>query len=188
MVEKHITYHEQRDIENTLKLREVLQTIPPFAKDYFRAASTTTSTNTRIKYAYDIRVFFDFLLSQNPAYRGKDMQDLRLEDLDRVTALDIEEYIEYLKAYKPQDGSEYITNGERGIKRKLSALRTFYAYFYKHERIRTNPTLLVDMPKQHEKEIVRLESDEVARLLDLVENCGDALTKQQKKYYETAAA
>ena len=184
MAEKRITYHEQKDMQNTLKLREVLQSLPSFARDYFRAASTTTSTNTRIKYAYDIRIFFDFLLTQNPAYKGKCMQDLRLDDLDRVTALDIEEYIEYLKAYQPSGIDNYVTNGERGLKRKMSALRTFYAYYYKHELIRNNPTVLVDMPKQHEKEIVRLDSDEVVQLLDLVEKGGENLSPHQRKFYE----
>ena len=70
----------------------------------------------------------------------------------------------------------YITKGEKGIKRKLSALRTFYAYYYKHELIQTNPTLLIDMPKLHQKEIIRLEADEVAKLLDFVESCGSTMT------------
>ena len=50
--------------------------------------------------------------------------------------------------------------------------------------IQTNPTLLVDMPKLHEKEIIRLDPDEVARLLDFVESCGEGLTPHQKAYYE----
>ena len=91
--------------------------------------------------------------------------------LDQVQALDIEEYMEYLKVY--QDGEDsYITNGERGLKRKISALRSFYSYYFKHEMIKTNPTVLIDMPKIHEKAIVRLDADEVALLLDYVEHCG----------------
>ena len=37
-------------------------------------------------------------------------------------------------------------------------MRSFYAYYYKHEFIQTNPTVLVDVPKTHEKEkeIIRL--------------------------------
>ena len=31
------SYHEQIQIDQTLRLREVLKTLPPFAKDYFRA-------------------------------------------------------------------------------------------------------------------------------------------------------
>lgn len=184
-MEKRITYHEQTDMANTLKLRGVLKTLPPFAGDFFRAVSTTTSTSTRIKYAYDIRIFFQFLLEENPAFRSLSMDELPLETLDRITALDLEEYVEYLKAYQPSASrGEYITNGEKGIKRKLSALRTFYAYYYKHEMIRTNPTLLIDMPKLHQKEIIRLDTDEVARLLDFIESCGDSLSPHQRTYYE----
>ena len=54
------TYHEQTYIDNTLRLREILTTLPPFAKDYFGAVEPTTSAKTRISYAYDIRVFFIF--------------------------------------------------------------------------------------------------------------------------------
>ena len=183
-MEKRTTYHEQRDMQNTLKLREVLKTLPDFARDYFRAAGTTTSTNTRIKYAYDIRIFFQFLLDENPQYKNTPMTALTLTDLDRVTALDIEEYIEYLRAYKPADGEEFITNGERGIKRKLSALRTFYAYYYKHEMLKNNPTVLIDMPKLHQKEIIRLDADEVAKLLELIESGGQNLSLNQKAYFE----
>ena len=60
---KRITYHSLTDRENTLKLREVLQTLPHYAADFFSAISNTTATSTRIKYAYDIRIFFQFLIS-----------------------------------------------------------------------------------------------------------------------------
>ena len=182
-----ITYHEQTDMENTLKLREVLKSLPEFANDFFRAVSTTTSTSTRIKYAYDLRIFFQFLLTENPAFQNHTMDKLKLDVLDSVTALDIEEYIEYLKAYK-DSRDEYTTNGEKGLKRKLSSLRTFYSYFFKKELIQTNPTLLVDMPKLHEKEIIRLDPDEVAQLLDFVESCGEGMTPHQKAYYEKTKA
>ena len=64
------TYHEQKYIDYTLRLREILKTLPSFAKDYFRAIEPTTSANTRISYAYDIRVFFRFLMENNPVYQG----------------------------------------------------------------------------------------------------------------------
>lgn len=177
------TYHEQTDILNTLKLREVLKTLPPFVKDYFRAIDTTTTTKTRISYAYDIRVFFQFLVEENPLYKNKTITDFTVNILDKIQAMDIEEYLEYLKVYKGTD-NQIITNGERGLKRKISALRSFYAYYFKREMIKTNPTILIDMPKVHEKAIVRLDTDEVALLLDYIENCGVKLTGQKKVYYE----
>ena len=182
-MDHNLTYHEQVNIDNVMRLREVLKTLPPFAKDYFRAIEPTTSARTRISYAYDIRIFFQFLLSENPSLRNKTVNDLTVEILDQLQAVDIEEYQEYLKVYS-NDDYKLLTNGERGLKRKMSALRSFYAYYYKRELIKTNPTLLVDMPKLHDKKIIRLDTDEVAELLDYIEHGGDALTGQKKVYYE----
>lgn len=182
-MEKRTTYHEQTDIQNTLKLREVLNTLPAFARDYFRAIDATTTAKTRISYAYDIRIFFQFLLDENPSFKNCPMAALSIDVLDKVKALDIEEYMEYLKVYQG-NADQLTTNGERGLKRKISALRSFYSYYYKHEMIQTNPTLLVDMPKLHDRAITRLDSDEVAMLLDYMEHCGDKLSGQQKRYYE----
>lgn len=179
---ERITYHDQTDQENILRLRDVLKTLPPFVKDYFRAIDSTTTTKTRISYAYDIRIFFQYLIHENPIYKNYRLTDFTIEVLDQVQALDIEEYMEYLKVYTP-DGETYTSNGERGLKRKLSTLRSFYNYYFKHGMIRTNPTVQVDMPKIHDKAIIRLDTDEVAMLLDYVENCGDHLTGQKKAYY-----
>lgn len=200
------TYHEQNNMENIRKLREVLKTLPSFAKDYFRAIEPTTSTKTRISYAYDIRLFFRFLIDENPVYKNYETRDFKLSDLDQVEAVDIEEYQEYLKLYQKKialsgaetneksgksnidENEEYgvidITNGERGLKRKMSALRSFYAYFYKRQLLEHNPTVFVDMPKLHDKAIIRLDVDETARLLDFIEHGGDGLTGQKKVYYE----
>ncbi len=183
-MDKKVTYREQNDIQNTLKLREVLSTLPDFCKDYFRAIDTTTTTKTRISYAYDIRIFFQFLLDSNPAFKDYTLKDFKVDVLDQIKAVDLEEYMEYLKVYQARDKDKTETNGERGLKRKISALRSFYAYYYKREQIHTNPTVLIDVPKIHQKTIVRLDTDEVAMLLDYIEHCGESLSGQKRVYYE----
>ena len=181
-MDKKVTYNEQTDVENTLRLRDVLKTLPPFCRDFFRAIEPRTTTKTRISYAYDIRIFFQFLLEQNPSFRDWSIDAFTVDVLDQLTAVDLEEYEEYLKVYQAGDKTE--TNGERGLKRKMSSLRSFYAYYFKREMIHTNPTVLVDVPKIHQKSIIRLEADEVALLLDYIEHGGDDLTGQKKVYYE----
>ena len=116
----NITYHEQTDMDNIRKLREVLKTLPAFAKDYFRAIEPTTSTKTRISYAYDIRIFFQFLISQNPSLAKIGIPNLNVSVLDQLKPIDIEEYMEYLKLYDSPNDQMTITNGERGLKRKIS--------------------------------------------------------------------
>ena len=73
-------------------------------------------------------------------------------------------------------------NTERGIMRKVSTVKSFYNYFYRTERIQNNPASLLQLPKIHEKEIIRLDVDEVARFLDEVED-GECLTEKQKAYH-----
>lgn len=176
------TYHQSTSNQNTVKLRELLKTMPSFCRDYFRGIEPTTTAKTRIGYGYDIRTFFRFLMSENPSFKNAQMTDIRLSDLDQLQPVDIEEYLEYLKYYT-YDGQVF-TNDERGIKRKFASLRSFFLYYQKRDLLRHNPTVVVDMPKLHDREIIRLDADEVSDLLELVEHGGDHLSGMKKVYYE----
>ena len=176
------TYSQQTSHDNTKKLRELLKTMPGFCQDFFRGIEPTTTAKTRIGYGYDIRTFFRFLLTQNPCFKEAGMTDITLQDLDQLEPVDIEEYLEYLKYYTYED--QVFTNDERGIHRKFASLRSFYAYYQKRRQLKNNPTVVVDMPKLHSREIIRLDDDEVQELLDLVEHGGDQLSGMKKVYYE----
>ena len=143
-------YHDQVIVDNQIKLRELQKQLPKFCAEFFRGVEPTTSSRTRIAYCYDLIVFFNYIKSSNPEMANVPVVDYPIELLDKITATDIEEYLEYLRYYVAEDGKEH-TNGERGIMRKLACLRTLYRYFYKKESIKTNPASIVDMPKIHEK-------------------------------------
>ncbi len=177
-----LSYHQQKDIENVKHLRELIKELPHFCGDFFRGIEPRTSSRTRIAYAYDLKVFFDFLQKENPVIRKLEMKEIPLDFLNTLKVVDIEEYMEYLK-YRFNDRSQEITNKERGIMRKISCLKSFYNYYYRNERLQNNPAALIQLPKLHEKEIIRLDVDEVALLLDEVEK-GESLTEKQKAYHE----
>ena len=178
---KNENYHDQQNIGNVQKMREVLNTLPPFCRQFFRGISEYTSARTRLAYAYDIRVFFEYLHDRNSYCHRMEIQDFPIGILEQLTREDIEEYIEYLSYYE-KDGKVF-TNDERGKKRKLAALRSFYNYYFLSELIEKNPAVLVPLPKLHEKEIIRLDADEVAILLDQVED-GTGLTKAQQRFHK----
>ena len=140
-------YHDQMNIENTLKMREVIATLPSFCRDFFNGIKETTSARTRLAYAYDMRVFFEFLHETNPIYAKMDITDFPLSILEQIKPMDITEYLEYLSYYE-KDGKEY-TNDERGKSRKLACLRSFYNFYFRNEMIEKNPAALVQMPKLH---------------------------------------
>ena len=178
---KSDNYHDEQNKQNILKMRAVLDTLPSFCRTFFRAIEDYTSSRTRLAYAYDIRLFFEFLHEKNPVCAKLEITDYPISLLDQITRIDIEEYLEYLSFYE-KDGKE-ITNDERGKARKLSALRSFYNYYFQNELISNNPASLVPIPKRHEKEIIRLEPNEVAILLDQVED-GTKLTKKELDYHK----
>lgn len=174
-------YHDEQNKHNIVKMRAVLEELPSFCKLFFRGIAEYTSTRTRLAYAYDLRVFFEFLHENNPVCAKIDIKDFPISILDQITRLDIEEYLSYMSYYE-KDGKE-VTNEERGKARKLASLRSFYRYYFENELIEKNPAALVPMPKRPEKAIIRLDPDEVALLLEQVEN-GTKLTEKELTFHK----
>ena len=172
-----------KEIEKKLimQLRNVIDELPPYVRTYFRGVSQTAAPRTRVGYAYDIKYFFEYLHETNPSLSKKEIKDISIDDLEQLTALDFEEYLDYLSYYE-KNGRVY-TNDSRGKKRKMSALRTFFSFMYKHDMISQNVTEKVAMPKLREKAIIRMDVDEVANFLDNVE-FGNKLSQRQQMFHE----
>jgi len=182
------SYFDEQKQLNTALLRDQIKVLPPFIKEYFVSISQTNAVKTRLGYARDLKVFFNYLLANHEYFTGKDMKDLKASDLDRITPEDIDIFMEFISSYsrpdeKTEEGVIEYTNDEKGKARKLAALRSMYKYFVKRRKITTNPAALVDSLKIHQKAIVRLDFNEVADLLDEVEY-GNDLTERQKMYHE----
>jgi len=179
------TYHDMVKKQNIEKLRVMEQNLPPFCTLFFRGISDRVSTRTMVAYAYDLQIFLHYaatLILSNPK-NPIDIKSLNVQCLDQITKFDIENYMEYLSLYQGEDGMEH-TNDARGKGRKLSSLKSLYNYFYESEMIKTNPASIVHVPKYHEKTIIRLEPNEVAELLDLIENGSAKTSKHQKSYHD----
>ncbi len=168
----------EMSVKKTEKLRGVLKTLPPFCMDFFRAIEPRTSLLTRINYAYDLRLFFSFLENE----RGQKPMSMSAKDLESLTMDDFEFYLEYLKLYY-KDENTVKENGEKGIARKLSTIRTLYKYYYKKEIIDQNITARLETPKLHEKPILRLDHEEASMLLHVVES-GAGLSDKQRAFNE----
>lgn len=173
-------YDAQVQYEFMMKTRGILVQLPEFCNAFLMGLENTTSVRTRYGYAVDLLGFFTFLTSQIPRFQGREIISLTLADLDKITADDLEQYLSYVGMYLI-DG-ELRENHERAKARKLSTLRSMFKYFFKREKISKNVAALPDMPKIHEKPIIRLEPDEVAKLLDAAE-AGQSLTETQKRYH-----
>ena len=176
------SYYSEQTIKNTEKLRKILREFPDFALDFFTGIENNTSSLTRLNYAYDLRTFFNWLITETNLFRDKEICDLEVKDLEKLHTTHFERYMSYLSSYTDESG-EIITNGERGKARKIAVVRSFYKYYFRREMISVDVASKVEMPKLHEKPIIRLEDDEVYNFLSAVES-GYGLSGHEKGFHK----
>ncbi len=176
-------YNEQVKKECYFKLRQQEKKLPRFVSSYFKAIEHTTSPRTRLAYAYDLTLFFDYLIANEEDFYGYTVQDLPIEVFAKINVFHIENFVEFINYYAKDNDGKILerSNHERGINRKISAIKTMLKYFYKRQLISSNPGELVELAKIHEKSIVKLDPNEVATLLDNIES-GNKLTAHQKSF------
>ncbi len=171
-----INYFQERDKNNIEKISNYLNTLPDFCFKYFLDVESYTSTLTRLNYAMDLKVFFEFLAKYKFFCEP---QNVSIEMLNKVTAEDISSYLSYLSFYN-YNGKNY-KNGEKGKSRKLSSIRSLFKYLFNKEKLTSNVASKVITPKIHQKDILRLEVDEVSKLINQAE-IPNLLTKQQQGF------
>lgn len=172
---RDLSFFEQRDIENIKKIGDYIEQLPSFCYDFFIGTENYTSTLTRRNYAMDLCIFFSYL---GEYIFKKDKKEITLKDLDTIKSTQIEQFLSYLSYY--QIGDKIVKNGEKGKARKLASIRSLFKYLFNHDLLTANVASKIATPKIHDKEIVRLELDEMARMLNAPE---DNTFSQRRKNY-----
>lgn len=176
-------YSKEKNAQNLNKIKDIEKELPIWFSSFIRSISDTTTSLTRLNYCYDTRLFFSYLIGGNvAAFDGLKMSDIKPQMLGELSLTNLEEYLEYIGMYVKNDET-IMENGRHGKARKIASMRTLYKYLEKKELISKNPTLLLDMPKIHEKSIIRMEVNEAASFLDAVRT-GDGLSDREKKHHE----
>ena len=80
---KTLSFYEKRDLKNMQKVGNYLSQLPDFCYDFFTGIENNTSSLTRVNYAMDLTVFFDYL--EKYVFKKPKMQ-ITLEDLDSLQA------------------------------------------------------------------------------------------------------
>lgn len=187
---KRISYQTEHSIHLNERLKQLQRELPITCTDYFRSISQTTSPLTRLAYAYDLRLFFQYLHIESMYFANISIVGITNEDLSKIDARDIAGFQEYLQQYvkstsglREDDDSSpvLVQNFELGIMRKLSCIRSCFEYLFQNGLVPANVATKITLPKRHEKPILYLEPDEVQKLMDTVKN-GEGLSERQQKY------
>ena len=184
-------YREEVDNQRILRIREICRILPQACGDFLRAIAVTTGTFTRLAYAIDLNTFFQFLHQERFYYAQKEIVLYDDNDLDHLNQSDLTAYTEYLTYYLKSNEDHTIpekvyVNHDLAIKRKLCSIRSFYDYLFKNQRISSNVTELVPLPKVHEKPILRLSRKEMEKMLSNAQH-GEDLSKGQQKFQKLTA-
>ena len=172
-------FYQERNRKTIERIENLKEELPAFADEFFIGIENQTSVLTRLNYAYDLRIFFDFLCKKK--FKTKTPRELTLCDLDTVSSTDIEKFVSYLSSY--EFGGRQESCNERAKARKLSTVRALFRYFFRKDKLSADNAAKVSMPKLHEKEIIRLETNEIAALLDCADS-GEGMTNHQRAFHE----
>ncbi len=181
---KNSDYYKEKAYLQKEKLQELLAELPDFARKFINDKRLRTQTSTLIQYCYDILTFYRYLISVNPLYKNYTTRDFTYDDMKKLTAEDVVEYQLYLEYNSPKNGEKH-ENGKRAIARKMSPLRGMFQYHYEHENIDSNPMTLVKLPYlKKDKNIIRLNSEEVSDVLNCVDNITGSTSDHMSKFRE----
>ena len=172
------SYFDNRDRNNIEKLNRICEMMPDYVEDFFLSIQMRTTPLTRLNYASDLHIFFDFLAQKK---FKKDIKSITINDMDFITSKDLERFLAYL-SYYTRNGKICKCN-EHAKERKLCSVRSFLKFLFKEDLITANIAEKVDSVKIHEKPILFLENNEVNDLLDTAEN-GFGLSSRQKTWHD----
>lgn len=195
---KSLKIHNKSDKPDNIVIRDnnviercisIENSLPKFMKDYFIYLKGSVAVSTRLAYLVDIQFFCSYLLEMQELTSAKDIKDISLDEFNKIKARDVNLFLgDYCTRYYKQTSKNTLIfeNNNRALARKKSSISTLFKFMYRNEQLDNNITdgfNPIKLPKPQPDAIKRLEIDEVAKMLDSVEN-GDGLTEKEKIYWK----
>lgn len=163
-------YYKEKNKKKLIKLRQLESVMPPYVVSYLNDKELSSQINTVIAYAYDLQTFFRFLTEKNNLLKNTAIKNISIDFLECLTFEDINEYQRYLRFNSSVDGSSH-QNQDKAIARRMAALRGLFEFLCLHQYMKNNPTVgAAKRIKMPQKDIIRLNDEEVNTFLNVVSN------------------
>ena len=163
-------YYKEKNKMKLIKLRQLESVMPPYVVSYLNDKELSSQINTVIAYAYDLQTFFRFLTEKNNLLKNTAIKNISIDFLECLTFEDINEYQRYLRFNSSVDGSSH-QNQDKAIARRMAALRGLFEFLCLHQYMKNNPTVgAAKRIKMPQKDIIRLNDEEVNTFLNVVSN------------------
>ncbi len=197
MAKKEMRIHNKSDKPDNIVEKENLiiqgcleieSALPPFMRDFFIYLKNGVAISTRHAYLQDILFFCKYLVSETQLTSATDPREIKLEEVNKLKARDLNRFLgEFCTRYTVEKPESVIImeNHNRALARKKSSLAVLFKFLYRDEAITENIAEglnPIHLPKPQPDAIKRLEIDEVARMLDVIEN-GTGLSEKELEYW-----
>ncbi len=161
-------------LDNSVKLFNLLENLPEFCSNILMDRKKERVLNTRLGYARDLTIFFEFLHDAHPHFCEMSIKDVRPGDMSAVKAEDLDKFIEIY-------GERH---SERTAARMKSSISAMYSYLVNTmQAVQFNPALGAQKIKIPEKNFVEyLTPSEQERLIETIKY-GTGLSNREKKWH-----
>jgi site-specific recombinase XerD len=162
--------------------------MPEVLQDYFIYLKSSVAIKSRQAYLGDLKFFFEYLINRGPCKHYEKINDLKIEDFQKLTAKDVNRFIgDFCMEYTVVENgiTTIMTNNNRTLSRKKSSISVFFKFLYRENLIEKNITdgfNPIRMPKPQPDAIKRLDVDEMVDLLERVD-LGSGLTEKERQYW-----
>ncbi|QXM06037.1 tyrosine-type recombinase/integrase [Crassaminicella indica] len=179
----------QKENEIIEKCLEIEAALPIFMQDFFIYLKNSVALSTRLAYLQDIFFFCKYLTSETNLTKALKIKDITIEDFNSIKARDINRFLgDFCTRYTVKENNTVVImeNHNRALARKKSSLTVLFKFLFRDELIKNNITdgfNPIRLPKPQPDAIKRLEIDEVAKMLDVVDT-GNGLTEKELIYWE----
>ena len=116
--------------------------LPRFLRGYFAYLKGNVLPMTRLAYLHDVKFFMQYLIDETDLKEAKTPSEIKLADLNKVRAVDVNLFIDYCRKYKVVDDKvvTYYTNDNKSLARKKSSVSVLFKYLYRDEMVDKNIT------------------------------------------------
>ena len=158
---RNSSYQKQRQQEFKRKLDALKSDFPEYIRDYFDEKELSVQLSTSLAYAYDLHMFLEFLIQENPLCHQSKPKEIPLEVIAGLDFRDVNEYQKWLSYAGPY------SNKERGVERRILALRNLFDFLTTHEYIEKNPVRnAAKCRKPPKDDIIRMDAKETNAMMD----------------------
>lgn len=176
----------KKDIYSKLesKLRQKLLLLPDFASEFIESLENQRQIRTRIEYAKDIILFFDFVKDY------KSVDDITVDILDTLAERDFRNYLSYLTKYEKsytsvlgKEVSQVYENSDVSKSRKLASIHELFEYLFATKQLSKDVSANVRVVVKRKSKIKStLKPDELEHLFTVILDEANIDSKRERAF------